>query len=152
MTSEPRTPIEPTNTPCPSRFGSSLWRTEREQFLGENAGPCYGRDIVGHRPLAGTAGLRDEAMELEVIAERGAERIDSIRSRSVLAGPARTGNRDGGELSATADPAPYGRPGPWTLDSPGPGAAGKRPGADKRESPGNGAASLWKGSIGARKT
>src|SRR5271166_5265387 len=38
------------------------------------------------------------------IAERGVERIDSIRP--VYPGvPARTGNRDGGEFSATVDPA-----------------------------------------------
>ncbi len=54
------------------------------------------------------AGLPDEAMELEVIAERGAERIDGIRSRSVLAGSAGKPRR---RIFRDSGPVPYGCPG-----------------------------------------
>ena len=42
------------------------------------------------------------------------------QSAQVLAGPARTGNRDGGEFSATAEPTPFGcRSAPLTLATAG---------------------------------
>ncbi len=110
------------------------------------------------RPLAGIAGLRDEAMELGQIAERGAEGIDSIRSRvnpRSLGGPARTETATAANLQGQPTRC---RTGAWpVVDGRArlAGAPGDREaisgGTPERESPGNGAASLWKGSIRARK-
>ena len=62
------------------------FRTKQEQFLGENRNPCYDSDIVGRAAPRRDAGL-DRRGDGAKIAERGAEGIDSIPSRSIRAGP-----------------------------------------------------------------
>src|SRR5271166_4219927 len=70
-------------------------------FLPKNGELCYDCDVVGRSCRRGAGATTRWSWG---IAERGVERIDSIRP--VYPGvPARTGNRDGGEFSATVDPA-----------------------------------------------
>src|SRR5271166_3556892 len=90
------------------------------------------------------AGLPDEATELEVIAERGAERIDGIRSRSVLAGSAGKPRR---RIFRDSGPGAVRVPGSWMLARLA-GAPGCRDAIGGRQSigrkSGNGEMAKWR--------
>ena len=102
----------------PSDWPSTVLEHNKNNFLANNETRVMIGKLSADWSFVEVAGLPRRGDGTGEIAERGAERVDSIGSRSIRAGPggpARTGNCDGGEFAATVGPAALGRPaGSWT--------------------------------------